>query len=117
MTEEEAIRLLIEDIDVLCVCASTTQIKEVKQHVLAIRESGLLGPKPAPKVKAFNDTTPMPFGKYASVPLMDVPASYLHWLWTNEANPMHGRQAVDPLAAYIYKNVGSLAKEHPDGVW
>lgn len=28
------------------------------------------------------DTDPMPFGKYKGTPMQDVPASYLHWLWS-----------------------------------
>ena len=63
------------------------------------------------------DTDLMPFGKYKGMPLQDVPASYLHWLWTNERDPMRLKTATDPLAAYIAANLGALQKEHPDGIW
>ena len=29
------------------------------------------------------DSDPMPFGKHKGIPMQDVPASYLHWLWAN----------------------------------
>jgi hypothetical protein len=34
------------------------------------------------------DTDKMPWGKYKGTPMQDVPASYLHWLWTNERDPV-----------------------------
>ena len=60
-----------------------------------------------------SDMDPMPFGKYKGKPMQDVPASYLHWLWTN------GKQADRhcPVAHYIRLNLGVLEKEHPDGIW
>ena len=63
------------------------------------------------------DTDAMPFGKYKGIPMQDVPASYLHWLWTNERDPMKAKVATDPAAAYIQKNMQTLRQEYPDGIW
>lgn len=60
------------------------------------------------------DTDPMPFGKYAGKSMSDVPARYLHWLWTD------GKEhewKTDPVAAYIKHNLDALKKEYPDGIW
>lgn len=62
------------------------------------------------------DTDLMPFGKYRGQLMQDVPASYLHWLWTNPQNPM-SRDKDNPVADYIRRNISSLKKEHPDGIW
>jgi uncharacterized protein (DUF3820 family) len=59
------------------------------------------------------DLDPMPFGKYKGVPMQDVPARYLHWLWTNGLK--ENRQS--DVADYIRQNVDALKKEHPDGIW
>lgn len=58
------------------------------------------------------DLSPMPFGKHKGVPMQDVPASYLHWLWSNGKEHEH-----DPVAEYIRKNLDVLKSEHPDGIW
>ncbi len=63
------------------------------------------------------DTDKMPWGKYKGVSMQDVPASYLHWLWTNERDPMSRKSKVDPVAAYIERNMAALQQEHPDGIW
>jgi uncharacterized protein (DUF3820 family) len=60
-----------------------------------------------------DDLSPMPFGKYNGVPMQDVPARYLHWLWTNGLK--ENRQS--DVADYIRQNVDALKKEHPDGIW
>jgi uncharacterized protein (DUF3820 family) len=59
------------------------------------------------------DLSPMPFGKYMGVPMQDVPARYLHWLWCNgkKDNPDC------PVADYIRRNISALESEHPDGIW
>jgi len=44
--------------------------------------------------------------------MQDVPASYLHWLWT-EAGPNDGRPVID----YIRRNLNALKMEHRDGIW
>lgn len=62
---------------------------------------------------ALNDLSPMPFGKFRGKPMQDVPADYLHYLWT------HGlkENAHSPVAAYIRDNLDALKKEHKDGIW
>lgn len=59
------------------------------------------------------DDSPMPFGKYKGQPMSEVPAHYLHWLWTNgkEHDP------TCPVAEYIRKNKTVLESEYPDGDW
>ena len=59
------------------------------------------------------DTDPMPFGKYKGTPMQDVPASYLHWLWSNGKKSDH----IDKVAIYIRRNLNALKTEHPDGLW
>ena len=60
------------------------------------------------------DTDPMPFGKYKGTPMQDVPASYLHWLWSNgKKNEVKTCDVAD----YINRNLAALQKEHPDGIW
>jgi len=63
------------------------------------------------------DLDKMPWGKHKGVPMQDVPASYLHWLWTNERDPMSRKAKVDPVAAYIERNMTALQQEHTDGIW
>lgn len=58
------------------------------------------------------DLDPMPFGKYKGKPMQDVPANYLHWLWTNGKE-----QDDDPVADYIRRNLNALKKENPDAIW
>ena len=55
-----------------------------------------------------------PSGEHQGKPMQDVPASYLHFLWT-EFGKEHDKQC--PVADYIRRNIGALAKEHPDGIW
>lgn len=64
-------------------------------------------------MKILTDTDPMPFGKYRGVPMQDVPAGYLHYLWSNgiRSNPDSS------VADYIRRNLHSLEKDHPDGIW
>ena len=59
------------------------------------------------------DLSPMPFGKHKSVPMQDVPASYLFWLWTNGKE--HDKQC--PVADYIRQNRATLQRELPDAIW
>jgi hypothetical protein len=63
------------------------------------------------------DTDRMPWGKYKGNVMQVVPASYLHWLWTNERDPMKLKAKVDPVAAYIERNMAALQQEYPDGIW
>ena len=60
-----------------------------------------------------SDTDKMPFGKHIGVPMQDVPASYLHWLWTNGKE----NNKVCPVADYIRRNLHALQTEHKDGIW
>lgn len=64
-------------------------------------------------MKALEDTDLMPFGKHKGIPMQDVPASYLHYLWTNG---MSGDRD-SAVAEYIRQNLQSLKQEHPDGIW
>ena len=64
-------------------------------------------------MKIFDDLDKMPFGKHAGIVMQDVPASYLHWLWSNGKE--QDKQC--PVADYIRRNISSLAKEYSDGIW
>ena len=55
----------------------------------------------------------MPFGKYKGQKMQDVPASYLHWLWTQGKE--HDKQC--PVADYIRRNKPLLEQEYQDGIW
>ena len=59
------------------------------------------------------DTDKMPFGQHKGILMQDVPASYLHWLWTS--GKKHDKQC--PVADYIRRNMMALEQEHPDGIW
>lgn len=60
----------------------------------------------------YEDTDLLNFGQYKSERLMDVPASYLHWLWS-QGRPMRDRR----LEKYIRRNLNALKQEYPDGIW
>lgn len=64
-------------------------------------------------MKALKDLDPMPFGKHREVPMQDVPASYLHWLWSN--GKKEDKQC--PVADYIRRNLSALKQEFTDGIW
>ena len=59
------------------------------------------------------DTDKMPFGKHKGEPMQDVPAAYLHWLWSNGKKD----DRLCPVANYIRTNLSALKQEHPDGIW
>lgn len=71
-------------------------------------------------LSTLEDLDPMPFGKYyrSRTPMQDVPASYLHFLWTTglkadlKLNTPQGK-----VARYIEKNLNHMKKEFPDGIW
>lgn len=46
--------------------------------------------------------------------MQDVPASYLHWLWTQGKSH---EVKTDPVAEYINRNLSALKQEYPDGIW
>ena len=58
------------------------------------------------------DLSPMPFGMHKGKPMQDVPASYLHYLWSNGV-----KSEKSPLHDYIQKNLQALKQEFPDGIW
>jgi len=60
-----------------------------------------------------DDLDPMPFGKHKGESMQDVPASYLHWLWTNGLKD----EKRNPAADYIRRNLSALKEEYPDGIW
>lgn len=60
-----------------------------------------------------NDLSPMPFGKHKGQPMQDVPANYLHWLWTNGLK----EDKQSPVSAYIRRNLSALKQEFADGIW
>lgn len=62
-------------------------------------------------MEVYNDDDLMPFGKYKNERLQDVPASYLHWLWSNK--PISDKK----LEEYIRANISALKQECPDGIW
>jgi hypothetical protein len=65
-------------------------------------------------MKKIDDTDHMPFGQHRGIPMCDVPASYLHYLWTNG---LKNETKTSPVADYIRRNLDSLKKEYPDGIW
>ena len=64
------------------------------------------------RAKPLDDIDPMPFGKHSGVPMQDVPAHYLCWLWSEKEHDMQC-----PVADYIRRNLNALKQEHPDGIW
>lgn len=60
------------------------------------------------------DLSPMPFGKHKGEPMQDIPARYLHWVWTEcRANNPSSKKVVD----YIRRNLNALRLEFRDGIW
>jgi hypothetical protein len=64
-------------------------------------------------MKNLADIDLMPWGKYAGKPMSDVPAGYLHYLWTH--GKKDDRQC--PVADYIRRNLNGLRMEYKDGIW
>lgn len=64
-------------------------------------------------MKELEDTDPMPFGMHRGEPMQDVPAKYLHYLWTN--GKKEDRRC--PVADYIRRNLSALQQEYKDGIW
>jgi len=74
-------------------------------------------------MKILTDTDWMPWGKYhlgGDDPrrMQDVPADYLHYMWSNggRSGPLCYRPT-DPVAIYIRRNLEALKQEHPDVIW
>ena len=58
-------------------------------------------------IDQLTDTDAMPFGKHKGMPMQDVPASYLHWLWANGKT----RDKWCPVADYIRRSLSALKQE------
>lgn len=58
------------------------------------------------------DTDPMPWGMHKGRPMQDVPAKYMHWLFTER-----GLDPNSPVLDYIKRNLHALKQEYPDGIW
>ncbi len=63
------------------------------------------------KEPAYSDLDLMPFGKHKGEPLQDVPASYLHYLWSQK--PISDLK----LENYIHNSLSALKEELPDALW
>lgn len=63
--------------------------------------------------KPLEDLSPMPFGKYKGTPMQDVPADYLHWLWTNGKD----KDKICPVADYIRRSLSALKVENKNLIW
>jgi uncharacterized protein (DUF3820 family) len=64
-------------------------------------------------MNVLQDTDKMTFGKHRGLPMSDVPASYLHWLWCNGKE--HDKTCL--VAEYIRRNLDALRQENPDLIW
>jgi len=64
-------------------------------------------------MKQLEDHDLMPYGKFKGRPMSDVPADYLHYLWTNGIQG----DKLSPVGDYIRRNLSALKQEHKDGVW
>lgn len=53
----------------------------------------------------FNDNTPMPWGKYKGKPMVEVPDTYLVWLWDDSG---FDRTRNAALFAYIESNLEAI---------
>jgi len=57
-------------------------------------------------MKELNDTDLMPFGKHKGIPMQDVPAEYLHFLWVNGL-----KTEKKPVANYIRRCKNALKQQ------
>lgn len=60
------------------------------------------------------DDDKMPFGMHKGTPMIEVPAKYLHYLWTSG---LKEEARINKVADYIKRNLEALKEEHPDGIW
>jgi hypothetical protein len=65
--------------------------------------------KNEPAYRHFSDAFGIHKGKW----MQEVPASYLHWLWSSGKK----EDKTCPVANYIRENIYALKKEYPDGIW
>jgi hypothetical protein len=63
-----------------------------------------------------NDLSPMPFGKHKDLPMQDVPAHYLHWLWTSNSKTS-SNEKTQAVLDYIETSMTALKDENPDLIW
>ena len=68
-------------------------------------------------MKELTDQDKMPFGIHRDKKMEDVPARYLHWLWSKEEGGLKDEVETSPVADYIRRNLPALMKEYPDGIW
>jgi uncharacterized protein (DUF3820 family) len=105
---EEEEKYCLEWEGVTCSKCLERKPKPVEKPVKKPAVSALLQHQGGP---CYEDTDPMPFGKYRGMMMQDVPASYLFWLWNQR--PLSDKK----LENYIYNNIHALKQEHPDGIW
>lgn len=67
----------------------------------------------ASRASRLGDLSPMPFGKHEGTPMRDVPATYLHHLWTKGLKS----DSTSSVRDYIQRNLGALQQENPDLIW
>jgi len=68
-----------------------------------------------PERLVLEDSDPMPYGKWQSTPMKEVPASYFRWCWNKFAKDKSPGD--DKVADYIRKNLTALQQEDADGIW
>lgn len=97
---------------------ANARVASARRYIDEVNASGILATQATrqPLSRVLTDDSPMPFGMWQGVPMRDVDAAYLHWLWSNDDKPMRGREKTDPVAAYIHKNLATLIEEYPDGL-
>ena len=66
-------------------------------------------------MRILQDDDPMPFGRHEGERMEDVPADYLHHLWTEY--DFRNKVKTSPVAEYIDRNFNALKMEHDDGIW
>lgn len=72
------------------------------------------------KLETLSDLDLMPFGKYyrERKKMQDVPASYLHYLWSKDLKAdLELNTPAGKVARYIQQNIAHMKKEYPDGIW
>ena len=65
-------------------------------------------------MKILHDDDLMPFGKHKGIPMQDVPADYLYYLWHNG---MKNQTKTSNVAKYIEDNLDVLKTENEDLIW
>ncbi len=83
----------------------------VERLLLALKATQVVGEN------RLTDSDPMPFGKHKGIRMEDVPAKYLHWLWSKSDDPLKNQDKTSPVADYIKRNLELLKIEYEDGIW